>query len=879
MADKSQPFDNMHTIDRYRFLTILNAAHTCEEHHFIKQASMMWLVNYPGDLYVQYLQAFALEALNNHNQAISLLESIVQQDPMFLEPNLALSTLSDKEESRGFYKAIVDYLKQENSQDLPKDSWLTPLWKARTAFSQGNIDESINLTHQSLVKNPASPIPAILHLKIAYKSDNEEMLSNLSDIYFQKWPKCLQINIIKALADMNQGKEGEGVERLHYAAAHDSAGQVITSLMGKKHRFVDLWPDQMEIFFDLPIPASVSSYLGWNQLLSGEEQVPEFKSTPAAAPALNIQNDEITQKLYLNRDEIPERIAVNRAPVRVEKVKSSEENFATKEDFGEIQKAFSKVAKKLKKVDLERSDNRFPIYVVMTSKKQLESIYGPNTAAVIDELLTTLVGLIQNLPDWGALLFYPDNPTTLSQLGMKPQIASDPWQVKLALADLDQALAKQGEMIGSLLIVGGPDIIPFHHLPNPTYDDDHDVPSDNPYGTVDENYFIPQWPVGRLPGETGTDAGLLLAQIRKLIYQYQKRSKHAKKGPFNLGSLITSILSFFADMSQSVTPKPNLGYSAEIWQEASRDVYKNVGSPKDVKLSPPVHSGSLVLKNGSKLNVGYFNLHGIKDGPNWYGQKDFSSDSNGPDYPIALNPKMFNEKTPAPKIIFTEACYGANVIQKQSNDAIALKCVDSGTSSFVGSTCIAYGSVTTPLIAADLLADAFWQKILDGKPTGYALMQAKLDLAENMVNQQGFLDGEDQKTILSFVLFGDPLAVYDGVQAMPKPLFRIKSHPSVRTISDSEMETSNDTTGMPNDVDKQVKKIVEKYLPGLNNAQMQVNKSIPEVNPKAKREAKPDRYVVTLQKSVDQNHHTTHHHYARMTFNKRGKLVKFSTSR
>ena len=52
------------------------------------------------------------------------------------------------------------------------------------------------------------------------------------------------------------------------------------------------------------------------------------------------------------------------------------------------------------------------------------------------------------------------------------------------------ALAKHGEMIGALLIVGGPDIIPFHNLPNPVDDLDMEVPSDNPYGTRDENYFI-----------------------------------------------------------------------------------------------------------------------------------------------------------------------------------------------------------------------------------------------------------------------------------------------------------------------------------------------------------------------------------------------------
>ena len=71
-------------------------------------------------------------------------------------------------------------------------------------------------------------------------------------------------------------------------------------------------------------------------------------------------------------------------------------------------------------------------------------------------------------------------------------------------------------MIGALLIVGGPEIVPFHRLPNPLDDPDIDVPSDNPYATRDENYFIPEWPVGRLPGGSDADPRLLVAALRRI---------------------------------------------------------------------------------------------------------------------------------------------------------------------------------------------------------------------------------------------------------------------------------------------------------------------------------------------------------------------------
>lgn len=888
MATSKNPLDYLHSLSRYRFLTLLNAAKECEEHQFAKQAAMLWLVNYPGDLFVQYLQAYSLAKLGNTSQATKNLLSLLDYDPEFIEPYQLLADLSEGQDNQKDYENIAAYLTQTSMEEPGQSNWLGSLHRAREAYSQKSYEEAILLIHDSMLGSPPSPLPAILHMKIAYKLENMEMLSNLSGIYHDRWPNCLQVNVIKALSEMANGRETQAVERLHWIAAHDSTGQVIQRLMGENHRFRDLWPDQMDIFFDLPIPSTVSGYLGWNQLQSGEMEPPEFKqySQPGQMPKGNSQEPERPSEV--DHSKIPEHgleYANQNPPKNKEAISNlqetntvNEEDWATKEDFEEIQQAFSNLAKRFKKPDLNRTENRYPVYVVLTSKKQLETVYGPNTAAVIDELLIDLVSQIQRLPDWGALLYTPDDPALMSEYGLKPKIATDAWQMKLALSDLDAALKEQGEMIGALLIVGGPEIVPFHHLPNPTHDSDLDVASDNPYSTVDENYFIPQWPVGRLPGESGRDAGLLLAQIRDLLYQYKKRAKGTKSGPVNFAALFAWIINFLNNLTLKQNTK-SLGYSAEIWQEAARGVYKAIDKPRDLILSPPTHSGTLLLNGSQGHRLGYFNLHGVKDGPNWYGQKDFTSETSGPDYPIALSPSMFNERQSSPELLLSEACYGANVINKRHEEALSLKCLDSGTRSFIGSTCIAYGSVTLPLIAADYLAEAFWKKVISGEPAGYALMQAKLSLVEEMTQVQGFLDGEDQKTILSFVLYGDPLAVHDGLKTMPKPMFRLKTHPAVRTVSDSDLQTSLEGQELPNNVDKQVKKLTEKYLPGLQNAQMRVDKSRPVRSKKPTDDVSDGRYVVTLQKKFQENHHTTHQHFARMTFNKRGKLVKFTTSR
>lgn len=873
MSHLPPPLDYLDALDRYNFLKILHAANQSEEHQFVKQACLLWLVNYPGDLFVQYLQGRNYFNLGKNSQALSIYESLLIKDPLFIEPVQALSRYTTSPTKKAYYQQIQQYLTQRSHQSQPA-GWLAPLWEARQAFNAGAYEEATRLVHNSLVHNPPSPLPAILHLKGVYKLKNQEMLSNLSEIYYQKWPKCLQVNIVKALSELEDGRTTAAVERLHWAAANDSAGQVIQRLLGADHRFRDLWPQNMEIYFDLAIPASVSAFLGWNQLESGQMVHPELKqkTTASQIPSEAPETSQHEQPAKDTQQGVQEQ-----APSSPEEKNHRE--WATEEDFEDIQKAFDRLAKRLKKPDIGRTDTRFPIYTVLSSRKQLETLYGPNTAAIIDNLLKELVNHIRQLPEWGALLFYPDDPSQMSHLGLKPIAATDAWQIKLALTDLDEALANHGEMVGAVLIVGGPDIIPFHHLPNPTNDSDVDVPSDNPYATIDENYFIPQWPVGRLPGETNPDAGHLLAQIRRLIYRYEQKTQKFISGGLTFSGIIQWIMQLFSNLGIRTNKHRSVGYAAEIWQEPSAAVYGTLDRPKNLWLSPPDSATSIDMAESSPFYSGYFNLHGVQDGPNWYGQKDFTSETGGPDYPIALTPTQFSEAVPAPEILLTEACYGANILNKRLQEAMSLKCLDSGTRAFIGSTCIAYGSVTLPLIAADFLAQNFWAQIKEGYAVGYALMRAKLNLAQQMTRLQGFLDGEDQKTLLSFVLYGDPLASFDGCQPMPKPLFRSKVHPMVKTVSDSELGLSPDSGTMPGVVRTKVKRIVEKYLPGLDNAEMSVNSGRPPSIGGAKTKQADTRYIVTLKKTIRPLHDPTHLHIARMTFNQKGQLIKLTSSR
>ncbi len=59
-----------------------------------------------------------------------------------------------------------------------------------------------------------------------------------------------------------------------------------------------------------------------------------------------------------------------------------------------------------------------------------------------------------------------------------------------------------------------------------------------------------------------------------------------------------------------------------------------------------------------------------------------------------------------------------------------------GTRAFIGSTSIAYGAITPPLIGADLLGSLFWKFLNNGYPAGLALVKAKLELVKEMNRRQ-----------------------------------------------------------------------------------------------------------------------------------------------
>jgi hypothetical protein len=941
----TNPNTSEHAFSHDVFVRILQTAvtvHTGDRsYRFARQAALAWLTAYPGDLPVNLIYAQILNQSDHPEQALIVLDALCQTDPEYLaavetklevESNLGLASRSLTE---GWVNALGGDLGHPKSKANPENevSWSQRLRTVRQMLTsirdqgQKDIDYGV-ITRADAILNPVlaenleTPLVASIHLQLLKaQGAPQEALRSLGELYYQRWPNCLQCILLLADTLMGSGDAENAVALLHQAATLDVTGQAAIRLWGQEHPYRSIWPQDLVLSLDMPIPAEVAYYLGWNRLPDGRPLASTSVKRSGPAPGWNVASsfDPIEPQTPTRKQPTSQRPTPQPAPA----------SKSTPESLRDIQDELERVAERLEKPGLARSEGRYPVYVVLTTKTGIKKRFGAKNASVIDLQLRRMVSAIRDNKGWNALLLYADEGRCFQNeplpLELPPAKPEDPWSLKLALHDLDAALGKNGQMIGALLIVGGPDVVPFHCLPNPVDDIDVDVPSDNPYATRDENYFVPEWPVGRLPDgvapqrpNASTSSEPLMKAIKAITASHKQRTQRAREQSA-LRRFYRWLTGWLIGRAGLNGVQSSFGYTAAVWRRASLSVFSPIGEPRAMRVSPPAMiNGSGRAELLPAVRLGYFNLHGLVDAVEWFGQSDPLVPSNGKeisasglfskhkgevevDYPVALRPEDVLNSGRAPQVVFTEACYGAHIIGKTVDEAISLKFMQAGSQAVVGSTCIAYGSISPPLISADLLGHAFWSYIRKGVPAGEALRRAKIALAREMHTQQGYLDGEDQKTLISFVLYGDPLAQPVGSSRGSKAVLRPMKRPRGLTTVCDRLRGEDEVKAPPPEVLNYVKSVVEQYLPGMANAEMHISQEhiecqtpdhqcptgqlSPHLEKSARRsdthqEAAPRRQVVTLSKQVGAaRDHKTHHHYARLTFDEQGKLVKLVVSR
>ena len=886
-------------MDRSAFINLIRASMIANRLDYARSVAADWLSLWPNDSEFIWLLAKSEAEDGMHQKAIQRLLGLIEIDPEFSEAyKLLYSTYSAISDThRAHIHRTIFYLLQR--MELGEDgipSWIRALDRALEAMEKGNHRKSISQALRALESDPGFALPTLIVVKAYFAANKKEDALSYARFGHDRWPECLYFRFLIASDLIDKGELSQGVEQLHKIASDDPSGHILQKLLGQDHPYRSLWPEHLAATVSRPVPADVAALMGQNRL-SPQSITPGMDLHELHGPRLS----EMKMPAIFEEDE-EEITSIEHHPTLSDPVEAPEplESVLQTDAIGRrssdgseeeewiktAEREFEEIADRLKiRIPLSKGDLQIPSYVVLSSKSHLIEIFGEEKFKRLDEAILNLVEAVRKRPGWNAYRLYIDDPATLQHFELTPAEASNPWEIKLRLTDLDQFLKGRDEMIASLLIIGGHEIIPFHMLPNPTDDDDEVIPSDNPYSTTDANYFAPEWPVGRLP--TDSDIDLLVRLVRMYA---QEHHYVAQQQAFlrRVSWRILNILRFLFRSRQS-----SIGYSANIWRRASLAVFRTIGNPRSLLTSPPVEAETLPPQAIKPSDFSYFNLHGLEDSPEWYGQRDPFEDVPGTvDFPIALRPQDIVNGGRSPQVVFTEACYGANVLQKSSDSAICLRFLDQGSKGVVGSTKISYGSVTPPLIAADLLGRLFWEGLKAGMPTGEALRQAKLKLATEMHRRQGYLDGEDQKTLISFILYGDPLysTNSEGNKKSHKEIIRKSTRPA-------QMKTACALGGPvldPDDLEpimlSKVRSIVSSYLPGMSDAvcrihpqrhacngtdhmcpthQLNMNKAPLRVQ---------STLVVTLSKQVldGQRHHP---HFARLTLDENGKILKLAVSR
>lgn len=393
--------------------------------------------------------------------------------------------------------------------------------------------------------------------------------------------------------------------------------------------------------------------------------------------------------------------------------------------------------------------------LVLSSRHRLWQRYGADGVFAVERAVGELLEAMSQRGLMGMLVYADDSPL-LTRLGILPANTGQPESVARLVRALCGRMAYMEASPKYVLILGDEGIVPFGRLANPSPDDEAAVSTDEIYGQQVDGWPASQAPfnstraVGRIPDGCGA-LEMFISSIRMAAVAHRRLAAGAK---------------------------PRLaaeawGYSASVWRRAARGAFAAVGEPRSLRLSPPLTHVEAPQPGAGGPRFRYYNLHGLVDSPNWFGQTDPSFPADYPTFPVALRPE---DMAAAPgSVLFSAACFGAHLGQRRVHESVALTALAGGALAFVGATGVAYGGLDGPLVAADLLAFRFWEAVLQGAPAGQALRQAKQKLTAEALRRQGYIDAEDEKTALNFVLYGDPSLVHhlpsvwteDGWMASP----------------------------------------------------------------------------------------------------------------
>jgi Peptidase family C25 len=290
-----------------------------------------------------------------------------------------------------------------------------------------------------------------------------------------------------------------------------------------------------------------------------------------------------------------------------------------------------------------------------------------------------------------------------------------------------------------IVLFGAADVVPVFSVANPTHAEDQEptVLTDNPYASSQPfssrrraSYLIPDRVLGRIPDLVASnDPRWFVNYLAAATRSAAQSSKRYAKG---------------------------LLVCCDSWKKAGRECVSFIArDAKALMVSPPTGDESQAIRSRHSTRLHMIKCHGAAADSRFYGQR-------GNSYPPVLHSTSLLRRTKSGTVIGAMCCYGASVFDvndpanvSPGDPPIPSVYLEQGALGFLGSTTTAWVGPDT-MMCADWIVAAFLKASLGGASLGRATLESKQDFVRWTHQQGNELDGADEKTLLQFVLLGDP---------------------------------------------------------------------------------------------------------------------------
>jgi hypothetical protein len=141
----------------------------------------------------------------------------------------------------------------------------------------------------------------------------------------------------------------------------------------------------------------------------------------------------------------------------------------------------------------------------------------------------------------------------------------------------------------------------------------------------------------------------------------------------------------------------------------------------------------------------------VRNSAAWYGQSPGDSELT-----LAIRPADLSGLWLDGAVVITQACFGARLSSTGGEPSMALTLLAAGAT-LIGALGLSYGAPDPPPSESDLLAQELLVALKEpGRRLGQALLAAQASMLRELIRRSGGIDADDLKTLLEFVLYGDP---------------------------------------------------------------------------------------------------------------------------